>query len=159
MSLTKDDIALLRDMMVQTIMEVVGPMFEQQTEDLGGRIDKVEGRMDKLEGRMDKLEGRMDKLENEVHDLQREFRDFKSYMTSRLDALDTKVDHLEELYNQRFGYVEEDVTTLYQLVQKLEDGTKEEKVFAEKAIVKHLPAIYRAVTAIAKKYNLDLSNA
>lgn len=145
MSLTKDDIALLRDMMVETIVEVAGPMFEQQTEDLGGRIDK--------------LEGRMDKLENEVHDLQREFRDFKSYITSRLNALDAKVDHLEELYNQRFGYGEEDVTTLYRLVQRLEDGTKEEKVFAEKAIVKHLPAIYRAVTAIAKKYDLALSNA
>lgn len=43
------------------------------------------------------------------------------------------------------------------LIEKLEYGTKEEKIFAEKTIVQHLPAIYKAIQLVAKKNNIPLS--
>ena len=158
MALTKDDLRQIQAMMIETLT----PMFEElnvRIDRLEMRMDKLEQRMDKLEQRMDKLEQRMDQLDERVDALERDFRDFKAYTRFRFDVIEIKVDHLEQLYTQRFGHVEEDVTTLYHLVDKLERGTREEKIFAEKAIVKHLPTIYKSITLIAKKHNIDLSKA
>ncbi|MFZ1248732.1 MAG: hypothetical protein WAQ24_00220, partial [Candidatus Saccharimonadales bacterium] len=95
------------------------------------------------------LEGRMDRLESE-------FRDFKASVEARLAALEEKVTALQETYASRFDNVEEDVRMLYHLVEKLEKGTKEEKIFAEKVIVENLPTIYKALQIIAKKHNIKL---
>lgn len=52
MALTKDDIQQIKDV----IIEAVAPMFEYQTEYLGGRIDRLEARMGSIESGMDKSE-------------------------------------------------------------------------------------------------------
>ncbi|TAH33316.1 hypothetical protein EYC58_01650 [Candidatus Saccharibacteria bacterium] len=134
MSLTKDDIQQIGAIVV----EVTTPMFEM----LGGKIDN-------LEGRMGSLEGRMDSLENEL-------RDFKAEVRTSLATLEEKIDRLEASHTNRFENVEDDVQMLYTLVNKLEHGTKEEKIFAEQTIVRHLPAIYKSVMIIAKKHNISL---
>ena len=134
MSLTKDDIQQIGAIVV----EVTTPMFEM----LGGKIDN-------LEGRMGSLEGRMDSLENEL-------RDFKAEVRTRLATLEEKIDRLEASHTNRFENVEDDVQMLYTLVNKLEHGTKEEKIFAEQTIVRHLPVIYKSVMILAKKHNISL---
>ncbi len=134
MSLTKDDIQQIGAIVV----EVTTPMFEM----LGGKIDN-------LEGRMGSLEGRMDSLENEL-------RDFKAEVRTSLATLEEKIDRLEASQTNRFENVEDDVQMLYTLVNKLEHGTKEEKIFAEQTIVRHLPVIYKSVMILAKKHNISL---
>ncbi len=134
MSLTKDDIQQIGAIVV----EVTTPMFEM----LGGKIDN-------LEGRMGSLEGRMDSLENEL-------RDFKAEVRTSLATLEEKIDRLEASHTNRFENVEDDVQMLYTLVNKLEHGTKEEKIFAEQTIVRHLPVIYKSVMILAKKHNISL---
>ena len=134
MALTKEDLKLVGEVVV----EVTAPMFEMIFE----RFDKLESRMDKLESRMDTLE--------------REFRDFKSYVSARLAALEEKIDLLQEEHVSRFENIDEDIRMLYRLVDKLEHGTKSEKLFAKKTIIKHLPAIHKAVTLIAKEYDIKL---
>lgn len=134
MSLTKDDIQQIGAIVV----EVTTPMFEM----LGGKIDN-------LEGRMGSLEGRMDSLENEL-------RDFKAEVRTSLATLKEKIDRLEASHTNRFENVEDDVQMLYTLVNKLEHGTKEEKIFAEQTIVRHLPVIYKSVMILAKKHNISL---
>lgn len=141
MSLTQDDIKQIGAIVV----EVTTPMFEM----LGSKIDNLEGRMDVLEGRMDTLDGRMDSLENEL-------RDFKAEVRTRLATLEEKIDRLEASHTNRFENVEDDVQMLYTLVNKLEHGTKEEKIFAEQTIVRHLPVIYKSVMILAKKHNISL---
>lgn len=134
MSLTQDDIKQIGAIVV----EVTTPMFEM----LGGKIDN-------LEGRMGSLEGRMDSLENEL-------RDFKAEVRTSLATLEEKIDRLEASHTNRFENVEDDVQMLYTLVNKLEHGTKEEKIFAEQTIVRHLPVIYKSVMILAKKHNISL---
>ncbi|MBL8121959.1 hypothetical protein JNM87_04400 [Candidatus Saccharibacteria bacterium] len=111
---------------------------------------------DRLDLRMDGLEGRMDGLENHISSLEREFRDFKDETRTKLSVLEAKIERIETSAGERFDNVEEDVRMLYRLVDKLENGTKEEKMFAEKVIVENLPTIYKALQIIAKKHNIKL---
>lgn len=52
--------------------------------------------------------------------------------------------------------MEQDITFLYQLVEKLEHGTPAEKKFAKMTIEKQLPIMYRSLQAIAKKAGVEL---
>lgn len=127
MSLTKDDIQQIGAIVV----EVTAPMFEQMGE-------------------------RFDRLETELHDFKAEMNDFKAEVRTKLATLEEKIDRIESSHTDRFENVEDDVQMLYTLVNKLEHGTKEEKIFAEQTIVRHLPVIYKSVMIIAKKHNISL---
>lgn len=141
MSLTKDDIKQIGEIVV----EVTSPMFEM-----------VFARFDRLEGRMGNLESRMDSLENRVSGLENEFRDFKAETRSRLAVLEQKIDDLTASHSARFENVEDDIRLIYKLVNKLENGTKEEKLFAKQTVVKHLPAIYKAIVLVAREQKITL---
>lgn len=134
------------------IIEAVGAMFVTQSEQFNERMDGLEGRMEGLEDRMGSLEDRTGGLE-------REFHDFKTYVRKRFDDLEARIDNLETKYTDRFDNVEEDIRLLYRLIDKLEHGNKEEKAFAKETIVKHLPAIYKAVLLVAKDLDVKLPAA
>jgi predicted nuclease with TOPRIM domain len=152
MPITQADLNRTKD----EIIEAVGAMFVTQSEQFNERMDGLEGRMDGLEGRMANIEGRMDGLEGRMSALEREFRDFKSYVGARFDTLESRLDSVESNHVNRFDNVEEDIRLLYRLVDKLEHGNKKEKAFAKETIVKHLPAIYRAVLLVAKDLDVKL---
>ena len=145
MAFTTEEVRQIGDIVV----EVTTPMFEHVIETLDRRIDGVESRLDGVESRLDSVESHLTTLESE-------FRDFKEETRSKFAVLEEKIDRIEQLHLDRFENVEDDVRHLYHLVNKLENGTKEEKQFAESAIIDHLPAIYKAITLLAKKHHIEL---
>lgn len=141
MGLTQDDIKQIG----QIVIEVTSPMFEQ----MGGRFDK-------LETELDDFKAEMTDFKTEMIDFKHEMMDFKAETRTKLAVLEEKIDRIEVSHIDRFENVEDDVQMLYTLVNKLEHGTKEEKIFAEQTIVRHLPVIYKSVMIIAKKHNISL---
>ena len=149
MSLTKDDIKQIG----QIVVEVTSPMFEQ----MGERFDRVETELHDFKREMTDFKHEMTDFKSEMTDFKHEMTDFKSEIRTKLATLEAKIDRIATSHTDRFENVEDDVHMLYTLVRKLEHGNKEEKLFAEKTIVQHLPAIHKAIMIIAKKNNISLS--
>lgn len=152
-----------RQQIADIVVDVTTPMFEHVIDVLGQRIDKLDSRMDSLDGRMDKLDSRMDKLENRMSKLEvractleSELRDFKAEVRTKFVTLEEKIDSLAVSHAYRFENVEEDIQLIYKLVNKLEHGNADEQQFAEQTIIRHLPAIYKAIVLVAKKENITL---
>ncbi len=141
MAFTKEEVKQIGDIVV----EVTTPMFEMVIEKIGG----LETRMDGLETRMDGLEIRMSNQERETSDLRSEIR-------HKFELLEQKLDDQTLTIQERLGYMEQDITYLYQLVDKMEHGTPAEKKFAKMTIEKQLPIMYRSLQAIAKKAGVEL---
>lgn len=152
MALTKEDIELIR----QVIVETVAPMFEFQTEELGGRIDKLEARMDSLEHRMESLEHRMDSLENRVGKLEKSFENFRYEVDQRFRALEEKLDDQTLTIKDHLENIREDIDLLFALVRKYEHGTPEQQEFMKLTVERQVPILYRSLEAIAKKAGVSL---
>lgn len=159
MSLTKDDIAQIRDVVV----DVATPMFEHVIETLGGRIDGVESRLDGVESRLGgvefrlgNVESRLDGVESRLGGLESEFRSFKAETRSKFSALEERLEDQTLTIQERLGHMEHDITFLYKLVDKMEHGTPAEKKFAKLTIEKQVPVMYRSLQAIAKKAGVEL---
>ena len=152
MAFTKEEVTQIGDIVV----EVTTPMFEHVIETLGGRIDRVELRLDGVESELHDLQSEFSNLQSEFSNFQSEFRDLKSETRSKFAALEQKLDDQTLTIQERLGYMEQDITFLYQLVEKLEHGTPAEKKFAKMTIEKQLPIMYRSLQAIAKKAGVEL---
>jgi len=173
MAFTTDEITQLKEMMVATIIETVAPMFEHQTEELGGRMDGLENRMGSLESKMGSLEGRMDGLENRMGSLEgrmdgleNEFHSFKVYVEGRfvdidhrLRELSQKIDDQTATLQERIENMSEDIDLLSRLAAKLDSDNKAESDFARLTIDHQVPILFRQLQAIAKKAGIDLKTS
>ncbi len=142
MAFSKDELDQLQNMMVSTIVDVVGPMFVQQTEELGGRIDRVEGRMDGLE--------------TGLADFQAKTEQHFSSIEQRLRELNQKIDDQTATLKDRIENMSEDIDLLAQLATKLDNGTKAERDFAKLTLEHQVPILFRQLQAIAKKAGVKL---
>lgn len=129
MALTKDDLAQIRDVVV----DVVTPMFEY----LGARMDSLETRMDSLE-----------------HNLE----DFKYEVSKRFRALEEKVENLDNSLSERLENVIEDVNLLASLVDRMQQEriSPAEKAFLKLTVEKQVPIVYRALEKIAHESGIPL---
>ena len=166
MALTKEDIELIR----QVIVDTVAPMFEFQTEELGGHIDKLEVRMDSLEVRMDSLEARMDSLEarmeslehridsleTRVGKLEKSFENFRYEVDQRFRALEEKLDDQTLTIKDHLENIREDIDLLFALVRKYEHGTPQQKEFMKLTVERQVPILYRSLETVAKKAGVSL---
>lgn len=150
MALTQDDI----EQIGKIVADVTAPMFEHVVL----KIDGLETRMDRLENRIDGLETQINNLENKMSILKNDFSSFRAEVYRRFDRLERRVDELESKIDDRLENVYDDIGLLFVLVRKLEKGTKEEKLFAEKVIVDNLPQIYRMIKVVAKQHNIKLAD-
>lgn len=145
MALSKDDLQQIRDV----VIEVVAPMFEYQTEYLGGRMDGLETRMDGLETRMVGIESRMDKSEKTSET-------FRHEVNVRFRALEEKLDEQTLTIQERIENISEDIDLLFELSRKYEAGTEQEKEFMRLTIERQVPILYRSLETIAKKAGVKL---
>lgn len=114
MSLTKQDLADIRGVVVDAINEsfevLSAPRFDALESRMGGlegRMDGLEGRMDRLEGRMDSLDGRMDGLDGQMNSQTIGILETNRTLRSVVDRLDAIEADIKRLKN--------DVMALYQL--------------------------------------------
>jgi chromosome segregation ATPase len=130
MSLTKDDIDQVRDVVVSAIEALVIPRFDEH--------DK---RFDALEKRFDSLEERVDALANDVVDLKKDMREAKNHLANiegRLEAL------------------EADIKELYGMVEKIQRHNGARKSFDKLSFEQKTIQVYEDIRALAQEAGIAL---
>lgn len=141
MSLTKQDLSDIRGVVVDAINE----SFEVLSVP---RFDALEARMDRIELHMDSFEARLERQEKEL-------RDFRDKVQVRFDQMDVQMQEL----NAKITMLDEDVNTLYALLESYKTANPGQKAFTRLSIEKKLATLHTELHKTAKQAGIDLSHS
>lgn len=148
MSLTKQDLSDIRGVVVDAINESFEVLSVPRFDALEARMDRIETRMDRIELRMDSFEARLERQEKELHD-------FRDKVQVRFDQMDAQMQEL----NAKITMLDEDVKTLYALLESYKTVSSDQKAFTRLSIEKKLATLHTELHKTAKQAGIDLSHS
>lgn len=152
MALTKQDLADIKEVVVDAVNESFEVLSAPRFDALETRMDRLEGRMDGLEGRMGGIEGRMDGLETRMDRQEKEFRAFRDETNAHFGRIDTQLQTLTD----KVSMLDDDVKALYGLLEAYQQASPGDKVFAKLSLEKKLLKLHTELLETAKQAGISL---
>ena len=157
MSLTKQDLTDIRDVVLDALDVAVNPRLdslEAHVDRLDLRMDSLETKVDRLEGRMDGLEGKMDGLESRMDNLEGKMsaQELAQRETNRhLGSIEKTIENIDG----RLMAIEADVKQLYRM-----SGTEKTVAFGKKFSAlppeQKLRTLHGELLNLAKQLHVEL---
>ena len=151
MSLSKEDLSDVRDIVIDALEALVLPRFdnlEHRMDRLEGRMDGLENRMGNLEGRMDGLEGRMGSIEGRMGNLEVGQHE----QTRQIRALSDNINNID----RRLKALEADIKELYAMVGTIQPVSPASNLHEVNETYQRMDYLERSMLKLAHHVNVTL---
>lgn len=142
MSLTKQDLSEVKEIVVGAIVEAIDTMVSPRFDVLETDVAELKADVAELKADVAVLKSEVSELKSDVSELKSDMRQVKH----SLHNLDGRVEALEN-----------DIKEIYLMLADLQKGSDAEKQFKKLSLEKQLLKTYKEVLLVAKEAGVDLS--
>ena len=158
MSLSKEDLGDVRDIVIDALEALVLPRFdslEHRMDRLEGRMDGLENRMGNLEVRMDGLEGRMGNIEGRMGSIEGRIGNLEvgqHEQTRQIRALSGNINNIDG----RLEALEADIKELYAMVGTIQPVSPASNLHEVNETDQRMDYLERSMLKLAHHINVTL---